>query len=155
MCGPHSLQSLNHTSPEDSEGTWEGLGLLRGRLCQTSVWKLYWSLSVCVVSAWCVSVCVCVEVVRRLWRRPGEISGRGNDRADKDNGRICTLPNKTCAPGIMQIPPSILTSVNIKRRRRRRGVICLQIMGLCDFLRDNYWQELILLMTVKLSGGWQ
>ncbi|TNN82394.1 hypothetical protein EYF80_007229 [Liparis tanakae] len=24
--GPRSLQSLNHTSPEDSEGTWEGLG---------------------------------------------------------------------------------------------------------------------------------
>lgn len=24
ICGPRSLQSLNHTSPEDSEGTWEG-----------------------------------------------------------------------------------------------------------------------------------
>lgn len=79
------------------------------------------AVSVCGVSVVRVCVCVCVKVVRRLWRRPGEISERGNDRADKDNGRICTLPNKTCAPGIMQIPPSILTSVNIKRRRRRRG----------------------------------
>lgn len=25
ICGPRSLQSLNHTSPEDREGTWEGL----------------------------------------------------------------------------------------------------------------------------------
>lgn len=60
ICGPRSLQSLNHTSPEDSEGTWEGL------LSQTGVWKLSWSLSLCRCTA--------------TSEGPGEISGRGNDR---------------------------------------------------------------------------
>lgn len=34
--GPHSLQSLNHTSPEDSEGTWEGLRFLADSARQAS-----------------------------------------------------------------------------------------------------------------------
>lgn len=62
ICGPCWLQSLNHTSPEDSEGTWEGL------LSQTSVWKLYWSLSLCRSMA--------------TSEGPGEIRGRGNDRVE-------------------------------------------------------------------------
>lgn len=62
ICGPRSLQSLNHTSPEDSEGTWEGL------LSQTGVWKRSWSLSLCRSVA--------------TSEGPGEISGRGNDRVE-------------------------------------------------------------------------
>lgn len=34
--GPHSLQSLNHTSPEDSEGTWEGLRFMADSARQAS-----------------------------------------------------------------------------------------------------------------------
>lgn len=34
--GPHSLQSLNHTSPEDSEGTWEGLRFMPDSARQAS-----------------------------------------------------------------------------------------------------------------------
>lgn len=103
---PRSHQSVNHTSPEDSEGTWEGLHFL----AKTEPDKR--------LKAILIAVTVCRSAV--TLEGPGEISGGKETMGWSDNGRICTLTNKSGASGKMQIsPPSWQRKVTMKEMNRR------------------------------------